>query len=247
MGLTMVKERLQKLLSRAGVGSRRACEELILNGRVSVNGMVVDSMPVIIDTDRDRVMLDGEKINVAAEQKVYFLMNKPKGVLCTAKDELDRQTVINLLPREIIRERVFPVGRLDKESQGLVLLTNDGELTKKLTHARYEIERVYHAEVAGLVDGSVVEKLKAGIWLAEGQARVTRVKIIHRGFKRSIIEVTLREGKNRQVRRMLAKLGLPVKKLVHVQMGPLVLKGVGVGRTRRLTSGEISRLKASVK
>jgi pseudouridine synthase len=242
----MVKERLQKLLSRAGVGSRRACEKLILDGHITVNNEPVMSLPVLVDPEIDRVSIDGKTVAVSPEGKIYAMLNKPKGVVCTASDELGRKTVLDLLPKGAIRERIFPVGRLDKDSQGLLLLTNDGELTKKLTHPSYGVERVYLTEVAGRVDGTLVENLLKGVWLAEGKAKASRVKIIKRGNARSVLEITLREGKNRQVRRMLAKLGLPVRKLTRIRMGPLVLKGIGVGRIRRLTPVEVATLKELV-
>jgi pseudouridine synthase len=238
-------ERLQKVLSQAGIGSRRTCEQYILDGRVSVNGEVVTTLPVLIDPEKDAVRFDGDKIRIAPENKVYLMMNKPKDVLCTTRDDHGRRTVLDLIPPGFVRERVFPVGRLDKESQGLMLLTNDGELTKKLTHLRYGVEKVYLVEVNGHADGSIVEPMLNGIWLSDGRARVSRVKIVSKG-KRSMIEVTLREGKNRQIYRMLAKLGFSVSKLIRVRLGSLELKGVGVGRTRRLTAVEVSRLKALV-
>jgi len=243
----MVKERLQKLLSRAGVGSRRACEEMILEGRISVNGIIVSSLPVMVDPEEDKVFLDGRRVRLLPEEKIYLMMNKPKGVLCTVKDDRGRGTIMDLFPPGSLRQRVFPVGRLDKESQGLLILTNDGVLTKKLTNPRYEIEKSYMVEVNGPVDGKVVEQLLHGVWLSEGKAKASRVKIVQRGHNQSILEVTLREGKNRQIFRMFAKLGLSVKKLVRVRMGSLVLKGISIGRTRRLTAGEITQLKEMVK
>jgi len=242
----MVKERLQKLLSRAGVGSRRACEQLILDGHVSVNGEVVTTLPVIIDSDFDRVAIDDRPVKITAESKIYLLANKPKGVVSTARDEHGRKNVLDLIPAEAVHERVFPVGRLDKDSQGLLLLTNDGELTKKLTHPSFGIERVYVAEVEGHADGTVVERLIQGLWLSEGKAKASRVKIVKRGTKRSVLEITLKEGKNRQVRRMFAKLGMPVRKLTRIRMGTLELRGVGIGRVRPLTRKEVAELKALV-
>ncbi len=237
---------MQKLLSRAGVGSRRACEKLILDGHIAVNNELVISLPVLVDPEEDRVAIDGKPVRISPEGKIYAMLNKPKGVVCTASDEHGRKTVLDLLPKGAIRERIFPVGRLDKDSQGLLLLTNDGELTKKLTHPSYGVERVYLTEVAGHVDGTIVEEMLKGVWLAEGKAKASRVKIVKRGSTRSVLEITLREGKNRQVRRMLAKLGLPVRKLTRIRMGPLTLKGIGIGRIRRLTPAEITSLKELV-
>jgi len=241
-----MKERLQKLLSRAGIGSRRACEQLILDGHVAINTKLVTTLPVLIDPKNDHISIDGKVINVSPERKIYLLLNKPKGIICTMKDDRDRKTVLDLLPHGAINERVFPVGRLEKDAQGLLVLTNDGELTKKLTHPSFGVERVYLAEVAGRVDGTFVEQLLKGVWLSEGKAKASRVKIVKRGNERSLVEITLKEGKNRQVSRMLAKLGLPAKKLTRIRMGPLVLTGVGIGRVRRLTPEEIRKLKQLV-
>jgi pseudouridine synthase len=244
--MVMVKERLQKLLARAGIASRRACEQLILDGRISVNKTVVMTLPVMVDAEHDVVSIDNKFVNLSPERKIYLLMNKPKGVVCTAKDEKGRKTVLDLLPPAATHQRVFPVGRLDKESQGLLLLTNDGDLTKKLTHPRYGIERVYIAEVAGRADGTTVDALINGIWLSEGKAKANRVKIIKRGSERSLLEITLNEGKNREVRRMLAKLSLPVKKLTRIRYGSLLLQGAGIGKVRKLTTAEIKVLKEVV-
>jgi len=242
----MVKERLQRVLAHAGVASRRSCEQLILDGRVSINGQVVSSVPDLVDSILDRILVDGKKVNISPEEKIYLIMNKPKGVVSTASDERGRKTVLDLLPDGFVRQRVFPVGRLDKDSQGLLLLTNDGDLTKKLTHPRYGVERVYLTQVAGHVDGTIVDRLLKGVWLSEGKAKASHVKIVTRGVKQSLLEITLREGKNRQVRRMLAKLGLPVKKLIRIRMGSLILRGVGVGRARRLTFREVDQLRELV-
>ena len=241
-----MRDRLQKLLSRSGIGSRRGCEKLILDGRVKVNGEIVSSLPVMVDPLHDRVEIDGKLIHISPQKKIYMLMNKPKGVVCTVRDERGRKGVLDILPPGAIKERVFPVGRLDKDSQGLLLLTNDGELTKKLTHGGFGIQKVYIVEVEGHADGAVVEKMLKGIWLEEGKAKAQRVKIIKRGHERSILEVTLTEGKNRQIRRMLAKLNLPVKKLTRIKLGTLELKGVGVGRIRRIMPFELDKLKKLV-
>jgi len=243
----MSKERLQKVLARAGVGSRRACEKMITEGRVTVNGLVKDTMPVMVDPQNDRIEVDGQKVKLTAQKEIYVLLNKSKGVVCTVKDELGRKNILSLLPAKLIhRYRLFPVGRLDKDSQGLVLLTNDGELTRRLTHPRHSVPRVYRVTVRGSVDGKLIEKLTKGIWLAEGKARALRVKIVRRGQTNSILEITLTEGKNRQIRRMLADCKLPVKKLERIGIGTLQLKGVGEGKFRFLDKSEVKKLKAMV-
>jgi len=239
----MAKIRLHKILADAGFGSRRACEQLILAGRITVNGRAVDTIPIFADPERDRIVANGRKIG--RPPRIYLMLNKPKGVLTTVKDPQGRKTVIDLIGQT--PARVFPVGRLDKDTQGLILLTNDGEVTKRLTHPRYQIERVYLAHVAGHADGQIVNKLLAGVWLSGGKARASRVRIVKRGPQRSIIQITVTEGKNRQVRRMLAKLALPVKKLVRIRFGPLTLHGVKSGNYRYLAKNELAQLKMVLK
>jgi pseudouridine synthase len=240
----MVRERLQKVLSAAGLGSRRACEQMILDRRVAVNGELVDEIPAFADPQTDRITIDGRKQPKLTQPRIYLLLNKPAGVVSSAKDPAGRKTVLDLIRGR--GPRLYPVGRLDKDSQGLILLTNDGELTKRLTHPRYEVERAYEVEIGGAVDGAVVEKLMRGVWLAEGKARAKHVRILQRGQDRSVMEITLTENKNRQVRRMLAKLAMPVRRLTCVRFGPIALTGVKTGHYRPLTKRELTELKILV-
>ena len=234
----MAEQRLQKVLAAAGVASRRKCEELILEGAVRVNGRVVNKLPVFVDAEKDVITVDGKKIR--AVRKVYYLLNKPKGVICTNYDPQGRKKAIDLVPA---RERIFCVGRLDADTTGLIILTNDSELTNKLTHPRYELSKTYVVRVKGEIQGRTVEKLKKGIWLAEGKTGTSAVKILKRSHKESLIEVTIREGLNRQVRRMLAKVGLAVKSLKRTRIGKLNARGIGVGKYRKLNNSEIACLK----
>ncbi len=232
-------ERLQKVLAAAGLGSRRACEELILQGRVRVNGKRVDELPVLVDSAADEVRVDGRRIRL--ERKVYYLLNKPEGVLCTQRDPDGRTRAVDLLAG--VHQRVYPVGRLDASSQGLLLLTNDGELAAALTHPRYGVPKTYRARVKGKVTAEGLEKLRKGIWLSEGKTQPARVTVAYSSRNHSILEVTLREGRNRQVRRMLAKLGHPVRELTRIRIGPLSLRGLRVGRFRALRPAEVEQLK----
>lgn len=232
-------ERLQKVLASAGFGSRRACEEMILEGRVSVNGQRVEEMPVLVDPQADDVRVDGRRIRF--ERKVYYLLNKPKGVLCTQHDPSGRKRATDLLAN--VKERVYPVGRLDADSEGLLLMTNDGELAAALTHPRYGVPKTYRARVSGKVGPADVARLRQGIWLSEGKTRPSRVSIAYSSRTYSVLEITLREGRNRQVRRMLAKLGHPVRELKRIRIGPLSLRGLGTGRVRQLTPSEVQRLR----
>jgi pseudouridine synthase len=234
----MVEERLQKVLAAAGIDSRRKCEELILAGAVRVNRKVIDKLPAFVDPEKDAITVNGKKISAA--RKVYFLLNKPKGVICTNFDPQGRKKAIDIVP---IRGRIFCVGRLDVDTTGLVILTNDSELTNKLTHPRYGLAKTYVAGVKGQVSGQMVEKLKKGIWLAEGKTGRASVKILKRSYKESLIEVTIRQGLNRQVRRMLAKVNLPVKSLKRTRIGKLNSRGLGVGKFRVLSKVEVAYLK----
>jgi 23S rRNA pseudouridine2605 synthase len=234
----MSEERLQKILAAAGVDSRRKCEELILEGAVRVNGKVVDELPAFANPEKDVITVDGKRIHTAP--KVYFLLNKPKGAICTNYDPRGRKKAVDLVES---RERVFCVGRLDGETTGALIITNDSELANKLTHPRYEVPKTYVAEVKGQIRGEAVEKLKKGVWLAEGKTGRTSVKILKRSHKESRIEMTIRQGLNRQVRRMLAKVGLPVKSLRRTRIGKLSTRGLGVGRSRPLSKAEVAYLK----
>ncbi len=234
----MVEQRLQKILAAAGIDSRRKCEELILTGAVRVNRKVVDVLPAFADPQKDVITVDGKKIHAA--QKLYFLLNKPKGVICTNRDPAGRTKAIDLIQTD---ERIFCVGRLDADTTGIIILTNDSELSNKLTHPRYELAKTYIVRVKGQITIEQIEKLKKGIWLAEGKTGRASVKILNRSHKESLIEVSIRQGLNRQVRRTLAKIGLSVKSLKRIQIGKLSDRGLGVGRFRKLTRAEIEYLK----
>ena len=234
----MAEQRLQKVLAAAGIDSRRKCEELILSGEVRVNRKVVDTLPAFVDPEKDIITVYGKKIRPV--QKVYFLLNKPKGVICTNSDPRGRKKAIDLVRTS---ERIFCVGRLDADTTGLIILTNDSELTNRLTHPRYEITKTYVVRINGEIAGEQVEKLKKGVWLAEGKTGRASVKILKRRHNESSIEITIRQGLNRQVRRMLANVGLPVKSLTRTHFGKLTIQGIGVGKFRTLTSVEVAHLK----
>ena len=231
--------RLQKFLSDAGVASRRYAEEMILAGRVLVNDEVVQELPVFVDPGRDRIIVDGTPVRAARPE--YFLVHKPKGVVCTDRDPAGRRRAVDLLPD--LPVRLFLVGRLDAESTGLLLMTNDGELAQRLTHPRYGVPKTYHVEVRGRVPSDLAARMKAGVYLAEGKAQASDVRVVHTSQQRSVMTITLREGRNRQVRRMLARLGFPVKKLKRIEIGTLSLKGLPVGASRRLTPRELTALR----
>lgn len=225
-------------MAAAGVASRRQCEELILTGDVSVNRRVVDTLPAFVDPEKDIITIHGKRIR--QQRTVYFFLNKPKSVICTNFDPQGRRKAIDLIPAS---ERIFCVGRLDADTSGLIILTNDSELTNKLTHPKYELSKTYVAEVKGQVTPEMVEKLKKGVWLAEGKTGRSAIKILKRGHEKSLLEIIITQGLNRQVRRMLLKVGLPVKSLKRTHIGRLSVKGIGIGKFRTLTKPEIDYLK----
>ena len=244
--------RLQRYLADAGLAARRACEKLIADGRVEVNGDPVMTLPIFVNPEIDRIRVDG-KIVGGTERLLYLMLNKPPHTLSAVMDEpgSERRTVLDLVDHPS-RARLFPVGRLDYDTLGLMLLTNDGELANRLTHPRFGVAKTYHAVVKGRLENEDTERLEQGIYLAErkqghtvGAVRTSRVQvsIFRRDRERTILEITLKEGRNRQVRRMLAKVGCPVKKLERVAMGPLRLKGVARGEWRELTSREVAALR----
>lgn len=247
--------RLQRFLADAGVASRRHSELLIEEGRVRVNGRVVRELPAFVVPGQDRVQVDGTPI-AGPERHVYVMLNKPTRTLSTVEDEpgAARRTVLDLVDHPS-GARLYPVGRLDFDTRGLVLLTNDGELANRLTHPRYGVEKTYHAVVKGYLDEEALTKLEQGIYLAErregrtvGAARASHVnlKLIRRDRERTVLEVRLKEGRNRQVRRMLARVGCPVKRLERVAIGPLRLKGLAMGEWRELSNVEMHMLRQAV-
>jgi 23S rRNA pseudouridine2605 synthase len=238
----MSKERLQKVMAEAGIASRRHCEQMIREGLVKVNGQVVTKLPVLVDPQQDRIVASGRRLKF--EPKVYYLQNKPKKVVCTNYDPQGRRRAVDLLSG--VKERVYPVGRLDADSKGLLILTNDGELANLLTHPRYGVVKTYVAQIKGRIAGEDLAKLKKGMYLAEGRASAEQVKILRRGPKRSLLEISLREGRNRQIRRMLLRLGHPVHQLTRVGIGRLTLRGLGLGKYRPLTDAEVKSLRRSV-
>jgi 23S rRNA pseudouridine2605 synthase len=229
-------ERLQKLIARAGVTSRRNAENLILSGKVTVDGKVITELGAKADAQKNKIRVDGKLLKFNAE-KIYILLNKPRGYVCTANDERGRKTVLELVQE--ISERVYPVGRLDLNSEGLILLTNDGELTNALIHPKFEIEKTYRARISGEITEEKLDKLRAGIELEDGLTAPAKIFLLEENF----VEITIHEGRNRQIRRMFAAVGCDVKRLKRIKFAGLTLDGVKVGKYRRLTADEIKNLK----
>ncbi|HEV3225756.1 MAG TPA: pseudouridine synthase [Acidimicrobiales bacterium] len=226
-------ERLQKILARAGLGSRRACEELIDAGAVTING-VVASLGDRADGDSDEIAVDGIRIGTRADF-VYYLLNKPAGVVTTAADTHGRPIVTDLVPDA---PRVVPVGRLDQDTEGLLLLTNDGNLTHRLTHPRFGVEKEYLAEVTGTPSRGALRQLREGVELDDGRTAPAKVALV----EPSVLRMTIHEGRNRQVRRMCEAIGHPVTRLVRTRIGPLADRSLGPGEWRPLTIDEVRSL-----
>jgi len=226
-------ERLQKVLARAGLGSRRACEELIADGRVTVNGAVA-GLGRRVDPATDEVEVDGALVPVA-EGLVHYLLNKPAGVVTTAADPEGRSTVLDLVPPE---PRVFPVGRLDLATEGLVILTNDGPLTHRLTHPRFGVEKEYVVEVEGRPSAGAVRRLREGVDLEDGRTAPAKVALVAPG----VLRITIHEGRNRQIRRMCEAIGHPVRRLVRTRIGPVADRRLAPGAWRDLTPAEVRGL-----
>lgn len=231
------RQRLQKVLAAAGVDSRRNCEELILEGRVRVNRQVVDELPAFVDQEKDIITVDGKRIKVA--DKVYFLLNKPKNVICTNSDPQGRTKAIDLIDTP---ERIFTVGRLDYDTTGAIILTNDSELANRLTHPRYELPKVYEVTIRESIEPGSLDKLKKGVWLSEGRTSRSAIKIIRRANTGSIVQMTIKQGLNRQVRRMFARVGYKVKALKRSQIGNISIKGMRLGAYKKLTPSQIAYL-----
>jgi 23S rRNA pseudouridine2605 synthase len=232
-------ERLNKLLAHAGVGSRRRCDELIAAGRVTVDGHTVHELGSRVDPQAQQIALDGQPVRV--ERLVYWLVNKPRGYLCTNADPAGRLKVYDLVPQ--IAQRVYTVGRLDEDSEGLLLLTNDGDLANRLMHPRFGVEKTYLVQVAGQPSREDVRQLLSGVWLSDGHVRAQRVKKHKRQGDSTWMQIVLSEGKNREVRRMLARLGHKVMRLRRVAIGPVQLKHLPCGKARRLTKPELAALR----
>ncbi len=228
-------ERLQKLIARAGITSRRNAENLILAGKVTVDGKIIKELGAKFDATKNKICVDGKILTFDAE-KIYILLNKPRGYVCTAKDERGRKTVLDLID---ISERIFPVGRLDLNSEGLLLLTNDGDLMNALIHPKFKIDKTYRATISGDITEEKLDKLRTGIELEDGLTAPAEIFLLDK----NTVEITIHEGRNRQIRRMFAAIGCDVKRLKRVSFAGLTLEGLKVGKFRPLTAAEINYLK----
>jgi 23S rRNA pseudouridine2605 synthase len=234
-----MEERLNKFLAHAGAGSRRHCEDLILAGRVRIDGRVVRELGTRVDPQQHRVSVDGQPLR--SERLVYWLVNKPRGYLCTNHDPAGRPLAIDLVPQ--VSQRVYTVGRLDEDSEGLLLLTNDGDLANRLMHPRYGVDKTYLVQVVGIPNAEDVKRLLQGVWLSDGHVRARRVKRVKRQGESTWLQIVLNEGKNREIRRMLARLGHKVIRLRRIALGPVQLDRLPSGKARRVSLAELEALR----
>jgi 23S rRNA pseudouridine2605 synthase len=236
--------RLQKFLAHAGVASRRAAEELIRQGRVTVNGRVVIEMGVTVDPSRDTVKYDGQPVRTTG-RKHYLILNKPRGVISTLSDPQGRRTVKDLLPPR--QGRLYPVGRLDWDAEGVLLFTDDGELSHRLAHPRYGVERTYHVKLKGDVGEEVLARVRRGPRLEDGKTQPEGVRLVRRGKTSSWVTITLREGRTHEVKRIFLAVGQPVQKLLRVSFAGLQLGRLRPGECRTLTASEVEKLRLAGK
>lgn len=233
-------QRIQKIMAAAGLGSRRACEEMIRAGRVTVDGHEA-CLGDTADPRAQSVEVDGVRVRPPTRTLVY-LLNKPRGHVTTTKDEAGRPTVTSLVPAQ---PRVFPVGRLDRDTEGLILLTNDGDLSERVAHPRWELEKTYVATVDGVIRDATLRRLRAGVQLTDGPANPIRVRILARRKASTLVEVVISEGRNRIVRRLLDAVGHPVRRLVRVAIGPIRDDKLAPGKWRRLSQTEVTALESA--
>jgi len=236
------KVRINRYLAAAGFGSRRKCEDLIRRGLVSINGEAVDNLATIVDPEADSIAVDGRVVGRAVPAKV-FILNKPVGALSTVTDSFGRRTVIDLVREHGIMERLFPVGRLDLDTSGVLILTNDGDLAYRLTHPRFKIEKTYRVTVEGRVTDETVSRIAGGVDLDGYTTKPCAVAVIVRGEDSTTLEVRLMEGRKRQIRRMFARFGHRTVELARTALGDLAFSDVAPGRIRALTNREERRLR----
>jgi pseudouridine synthase len=239
-----MEERIQKLMAQAGIGSRRECEKLISKGRVTVNGRLAQ-LGAKADPATDEIMVNGRLIQPQTAQKLYIAINKPKGVISSLDDELEqgRKTVRDLVP---LPGHLYPVGRLDKQSTGLILMTNDGDLAHKLTHPRYGHEKTYRVVVAGRMSGEAIAKWEKGVYLDGRKTIPTQITVVQQDKSFTRLTIVMREGRKRQIRRVANMLGHSVKQLVREKIGSLTLGNLKLGEWRHLTEKEVAELKTIV-
>ncbi len=248
--LSFMEERLQKILAHAGVASRRECEVLIAGGAVKVNGERVSEVGIKLDPKKCTIKVHGKLIDAAPRNRSfqYLILHKPRGYLTTMKEDPEnRPTLLNLLSPKVLKNRLYPVGRLDFNSEGLLLLTNDGELAHRMTHPKFKVPKTYEVKVHGVPPRRILDFLAQGVNLEDGRTRPAKVKLSRVTGKNAWLMMTIQEGKKRQIRRMCEKMRYPVTKLRRIKIGPLQLSGLTIGKFRHLSDREVQKLRESVK
>jgi 23S rRNA pseudouridine2605 synthase len=238
--------RLNKFLAQNGIASRRGADELIAKGHVTIDGKIVTELGRRVDPARERVEVDGVALKATGERLAYYLLNKPSGVVCTNDPREARPRAVDLITDKK-KGRIYTVGRLDEDTEGLVILTNDGEFANRISHPRYGVKKTYWVDVRGRVQDEAIDQMRKGVRLSEGWGKFEHVKVMKRHAERSILLVTLAEGKNREVRRVLAALDLPVRNLRRVEIGPLQDRRLRIGHWRSLTRSEVGELLGATK
>lgn len=236
-------ERLQKFMAAAGLGSRRACEEFITQGRVQVDGRVVTKLGTQVDPDVQDVRFDGSRVR--GQPELHYLLNKPRGAICSQVTKAGTPRAIDFVPTRARDRRLFTIGRLDVDSEGALILTNDGALCHLLTHPRFGVEKTYRVDVEGAPDDETIERMRKGIWLSEGRTGPVDIRLVHRGRQQSSLELKLNEGKRREIRRLCARFGHEVRKLTRIAIGPIDLGTLPPGEARMLRPHEIAALRSA--
>jgi 23S rRNA pseudouridine2605 synthase len=239
----MTRQRLHKLMAACGVGSRRACEDLITQGRVEVDGRTVTELGTQVDDATQEVRCDGQLLR--PEPHLYYLINKPRGAICSLVGAAGKPRAVDYLPPRARDRRLYTIGRLDVDSEGALILTNDGELCHLVTHPRFGVGKTYRVEVEGVPDDATVESMRKGVWLAEGRTGPVDMEVVHRFRDRTLLAVTLQEGKRREIRRLCARFGHEVRRLTRMSIGPVDLGELRPGEVRALTPAEIKALRDS--
>jgi 23S rRNA pseudouridine2605 synthase len=241
----MTQMRLHKFMASCGVGSRRACEELIVQGRVEVDGRVVTTLGTQVDPDTQVVRCDGRTLH--HEPELHYLLNKPRGAICSASSSPGMPRALDFLPQRARDRRLFTIGRLDVDSEGAIVLTNDGELCHLVSHPRFGVPKTYRVEVEGEVSDETLDAMRKGVWLAEGRTGEVDARLLHRAREKSQLLVTLHEGKRREVRRLCARFGHEVRHLVRVAIGPIELGALRPGEVRVLVPAEVEALRKAAR
>ncbi len=232
--------RLNKYLANLGIASRRSIDEFISQGKIKINGKILKDLGIKVDPQKDDIEVNGKKIAQQTQELTYIILNKPRGVLSTAEDESGRVSVVDLVKLPM---RLYPVGRLDKESHGLILLTNDGDLAYKLTHPKFHVPKVYRAKMRGFVTNENIAKMRRGVYLEDGKTAPAKVRTIYRNSNETMLEITLYEGKKRQIRRMSAHLHINLLDLQRIAIGAIPLGELQMGKWRKLSENEVASLK----